>query len=254
MKILFPHRYTFGDLAKPSSFLEFTNRVLPFLLIVTALYFALGLYYSFASDADYQQGEMIRIMYIHVPTAWTALLCYTFMTASAIGSLVWRHPLADIAVRSAAPLGAALAFVSLITGAIWGRPIWGTWWAWDARLTSMFVLFIMYLGILAINRAIGEPVRAARATSVLTIVGFVNIPIIKFSVNWLNTPRQPPSVLRVGNPTLDIEFLRPLLIMCLAFIALFVTLHIASIRNEIWRRRLISQSRLASSADAYSEN
>ncbi len=250
MKILFPHRYAFGDLAKLSSFLEFTNRVLPFLLIVTALYFALGLYYSFASDADYQQGEMIRIMYIHVPAAWTALLCYTVMTASAIGSLVWRHPLADIAVRSAAPLGAAFAFVSLITGAIWGRPIWGTWWAWDARLTSMFVLFIMYLGILAINRVISEPVRAARGTSVLTIVGFVNIPIIKFSVNWLNTPHQPPSVLRIGNPTLDIEFLRPLLIMCLAFIALFVTLHIASIRNEIWRRRLISQSRLASSADA----
>ncbi len=216
MKIFFPLRNAFGDLAKPSKFLELTNRVLPFLGIVTALYFALGLYYSSASDADYQQGEMIRIMYIHVPAVWTALLCYTVMIANAIGWLVWRHPLADIAVRSAAPLGAAFAFVSLITSAICGRSIWATWWVWDARLTSMFVLFLMYLGILAINRAISEPVQATRVISVLTIVGFVNIPIIKFSVNWWNTLHQPPNVLGIDGPALDIEFLRPLLIMGLA--------------------------------------
>jgi heme exporter protein C len=170
------------------------------------------------------------------------------MTLNAVGSLVWRHPLADVSARVAAPLGAAFTFVSLVTGAIWGKPMWGTWWVWDARLTSMFVLFIMYLGILAINRAVDEPTRAARVSAVLIIVGFVNIPIIKFSVEWWNTLHQPASVLRFDGPALDIEFLRPLLIMGLAFTTLFATLYVASIRNEIWRRKLISHYRLAARA------
>jgi heme exporter protein C len=240
--------------AQPARFLELADRALPGLSIVTALIFAAGLYLSFVSDGDYQQGETVRIMYVHVPAAWMAMFCYTVMTANAIGSLVWRHPLADVAARAAVPIGAAFTFVSLVTGAIWGKPMWGTWWVWDARLTSMFVLFLMYLGLLAINRAIDEPTRAARVTAVLILVGFVNIPIIKFSVDWWNTLHQPTSVLRLNGPALDIEFLRPLLTMGLAFAALFLTLHLASIRNEIWRRKLISHRRLAARAAAQREN
>jgi heme exporter protein C len=167
------------------------------------------------------------------------------MTANAIGSLVWRHPLADVAARVAAPLGAAFTFVSLVTGAIWGKPMWGTWWVWDARLTSMFVLLIMYLGILAINRAIDEPTRAARVTAVLIVVGFVNIPIIKFSVDWWNTLHQPASVIRMGGSTIDPSLLWPLLVMAIGFTLLFFTLHIMVMRNEIWRRRVIAMRRIA---------
>lgn len=240
-------------LAQPSRFVELANRTIPILAAATLITFATGLWLSFNSDGDYQQGETVRIMYVHVPAAWMAMLCYSVMTANAIGSLVWKHPLADVAARVAAPLGAAFTFVSLITGAIWGKPMWGTWWVWDARLTSMFVLFIMYLGLLAINRAIDEPTRAARVTAVLIIVGFVNIPIIKFSVEWWNTLHQPASVIRLAGPALDIEFLRPLLVMGLAFACLFATLYVASIRNEIWRRKLISHYRLAARAAAHRE-
>ncbi|MHC2364238.1 heme exporter protein C [Rhizobium leguminosarum] len=240
-------------LAQPARFLDLSERLLPALAALTAFCFAIGLYLSFSSDVDYQQGVTVRIMYVHVPAAWMAMLCYTTMTANAIGSLVWRHPLADVAARVAAPLGAAFTFVSLVTGAIWGKPMWGTWWVWDARLTSMFVLLIMYLGILAINRAIDEPTRAARVTAVLIVVGFVNIPIIKFSVDWWNTLHQPASVMRLDGPALDVEFLRPLLAMGLAFSALFATLYVASIRNEIWRRKLITHDRLAAKAAAHRE-
>jgi heme exporter protein C len=172
------------------------------------------------------------------------------MTANAVGSLVWRHPLADVAAKVAAPLGATFTLISLVTGALWGKPMWGTWWVWDARLTSMFILFIMYLGIVAVNRALDEPTRAARLTAILIIVGFVNIPIIKFSVDWWNTLHQPASVIRFDGPALDIEFLIPLMAMATAFTALFFTLYLASIRNEIWRRRIISQRRLAARAAA----
>ncbi|MBB3593723.1 heme exporter protein C [Rhizobium sp. BK529] len=241
-------------LSQPTRFLELADRVLPGLTIATILCLALGLYLSFVSDGDYQQGETVRIMYVHVPAAWMAMFCYVVMTVNATGSLVWHHPLADVAARAAVPIGAAFTFISLVTGAIWGKPMWGTWWVWDARLTSMFVLFLMYLGLLAINRAIDEPTRAARVTAVLIIVGFINIPIIKFSVDWWNTLHQPASVLRLNGPALDIEFLRPLLTMGLAFAALFFTLHVASIRNEIWRRKLMSHHRLAARAVAQREN
>jgi len=187
----------------------------------------------------------VRIMYVHVPAAWLALMCYTVMTINAVGSLVFRHPLADVAARVAAPLGAWFCLIALVTGAVWGKPMWGTWWVWDARLTSMFVLFIMYLGIIAVNRSLDEPTRAARLTAILIIVGFVNIPIIKFSVNWWNTLHQPASVIRLDGPAVDMEFLVPLMAMAFAFTALFFTLYLAAIRNEIWRRRINSQQRLA---------
>jgi heme exporter protein C len=234
-----------ADTANPSRFVEISGRIIPVFAVGTTLAFAVGLYLSFTSDVDYQQGSTVRIMYVHVPAAWLALMCYTMMTANAVGSIVWRHPLADVAAKVAAPLGAAFTLVSLVTGALWGKPMWGTWWVWDARLTSMFILLIMYLGIVSLNRALDEPTKAARLTAILILVGFVNIPIIKFSVDWWNTLHQSASVIRIGGPTVDIEFLIPLMTMAVAFTLLFFTLYFASIRNEIWRRRIISQRRLA---------
>lgn len=234
-----------NNLANPTRFLALVKRVLPGLWLVTGALFAIGLYLSFTTEGDYQQGLTVRIMYIHVPAAWLSMMCYTIMAISAIGTLVWRHPLADVSHRAAAPLGAAFTLIALVTGSLWGKPMWGTWWVWDARLTSVFVLFLMYLGLIALNRAMDDAGRAARTSAVLILIGFINIPIIKFSVDWWNTLHQPASVLRLGGPTIDPEFLRPLLIMALASTLLFITLHLMSMRNEILRRRLIAQRRLA---------
>jgi heme exporter protein C len=160
------------------------------------------------------------------------------MSVAALGTLVWRHPLADVAAKAAAPLGAAFTLLCLVTGSLWGRPMWGTYWVWDARLTSELVLFLMYLGVLALWRTIDDPIRAARATAVLTLVGAIDLPIIKFSVDWWNTLHQPASVLRLGGSTIHPTILVPLLIMIAAFTLLFLTLHLAAMRNEILRRRL----------------
>jgi len=235
----------FSDLANPTRFLALVARILPWMAAITALCFIIGLYLSFTTAGDYQQGQTVRIMYVHVPAAWLSMMCYSVMAVAAIGTLVWRHPLADVAHKAAAPIGAAFTLLALITGSLWGKPMWGTWWVWDARLTSVFILFLMYLGLIALNRAIDEPSKAARVSAVLILVGFVNIPIIKFSVDWWNTLHQPASVIKMGGSSLDIEFLRPLLIMAIAFTLLFFTLHLAAMRNEIWRRRVATQRRLA---------
>ncbi|HCL65764.1 MAG TPA: heme transporter HemC [Rhizobium sp.] len=235
----------FSDLANPTRFLALAGRVIPWMALLTTLLFAVGLYMSFTTEGDYQQGMTVRIMYVHVPAAWLSMMCYSVMALSAIGTLVWRHPLADVSHKSAAPLGAAFTLIALITGSLWGKPMWGTWWVWDARLTSVFVLFLMYLGLIALNRAMDDPSKAARLSAVLILVGFVNIPIIKFSVEWWNTLHQPASVMRMDGPTIDPEFLRPLLVMAVAFTLLFFTLHLAAMRNEIWRRRIAAQRRLA---------
>jgi heme exporter protein C len=169
----------------------------------------IGLYMSFAAPEDYQQGITVRIMFIHVPAAWLAMMCYSVMAVASLGTLVWRHPLADVAAKTALPIGAAFTFLSLLTGSLWGRPMWGTWWVWDARLTSVFVLFLMYLGLMALHRAMDDPARAARPAAVLTLVGFINIPIIKFSVDWWNTLHQPASVIRMDGPTIHPSMLYP---------------------------------------------
>jgi heme exporter protein C len=160
------------------------------------------------------------------------------MSMAALGTLVWRHPLADVAAKTAAPIGAAFTLLCLVTGSLWGRPMWGTYWVWDARLTSELVLFLMYLGVIALWRTIDDPGRAARAAAVLTLVGALDLPIIKFSVDWWNTLHQPASVFRVGGSTIDPALLLPLLIMAIAFTLLFFTLHLAAMRNEIMRRRV----------------
>src|SRR5205085_9025321 len=204
----------------------------------TALAFAIGLYLVWLAPDDYQQGATVKIMFIHVPNAWLAMGVWTVMSIASIGTLVWRHPLADVAAKSAAPLGAAFTFLALFTGSLWGRPMWGTYWVWDARLTSVLVLFLMYLGVIALWRTVDDPSRAARAAAVLTLVGAINLPIIKFSVNWWNTLHQDASVVRLDGPAIHPAILTPLLVMILAFTLLFLTLHLAAMRNEIMRRRV----------------
>ncbi|WP_439618090.1 heme ABC transporter permease [Shinella sp.] len=238
----------FSDLANPTRFLALVAIVWPYLAGLTLCLFAVGLYLAFTTVGDYQQGETVRIMYVHVPAAWLAMMCYTVMALSALGTLVWRHPLADVSAKAAAPIGACFTLVALITGSLWGKPMWGTWWVWDARLTSVFVLFLMYLGLIALNRAMDDPTRAAKVSAVLILVGFVNIPIIKFSVEWWNTLHQPASVIRLDGPTISAEFLRPLLVMAIAFTLLFFTLHILAMRNEILRRRIAVLRRHAARA------
>ncbi|HWP25348.1 MAG TPA: heme ABC transporter permease [Xanthobacteraceae bacterium] len=226
------------ELANPSRFLALSGRLLPWLAAATALAFAIGLSQAYSAPDDYQQGATVKIMFIHVPSAWLAMMAWAVMSIAALGTLVWRHPLADVAAKSAAPIGAAFTFLCLVTGSLWGRPMWGTYWVWDARLTSVLVLFLMYLGVIALHRAVEDPGRAARAAAVLTLVGAVNLPIIKFSVDWWNTLHQGASVFRLDGPTLHVSILVPLLNMALAFLLLFVTLHLAAMRNEILRRRV----------------
>ena len=225
--------------ANPSFVLRFAAHAIPIFGALAALLLAVGLYLVFfVAPADYQQGETVRIMYIHVPAAWLGMFAYMVMASAALGTLVWRHPVADAAQKSAAPLGAMFTFVCLVTGSLWGKPMWGTWWVWDARLTSVLILFLIYLGLMALSRAIEDPVQAAKPLAIVTLVGFVNIPIIKFSVDWWNTLHQPASVSRLGRPTLDAVFLYPLLTMAIAFTLLFFTLHLMNMRNEILARRI----------------
>ncbi|MEA2903660.1 MAG: heme exporter protein [Alphaproteobacteria bacterium] len=226
------------DLANPTRFLNFVGRLLPWLGAATLLAFAFGIGHAILAPDDYQQGATAKIMFIHVPSAWLAMFIWGTMSIAALGTLVWRHPLADVAAKAAAPIGAAFTLQCLITGSLWGRPMWGTYWVWDGRLTSVLVLFLMYLGVIALWRTIEDPTRAARAAAVLTLVGAINLPIIKFSVDWWSTLHQPASVLRLGGSAIHTSILMPLLIMALAFFLLFFTLHLAAMRNEIMRRRI----------------
>ncbi len=226
------------ELANPTRFMALSERLMPWLWAVAALTCALGLFMAFRAPADYQQGETVLIMYIHVPAAWLSMMCYSIIAVSSVGTLVWRHPLADVSARAAAPIGAAFTFLALVTGSLWGKPMWGTWWVWDARLTSVLVLFLMYLGLIALWRAFDDPARAARPVAILALVGFVNVPIIKFSVEWWNTLHQPASVFRLDGPTIDPSMLWPLLVMGIGYTLLFFALHVAAMRNEIMRRRV----------------
>jgi len=226
------------DFANPTRFLAFAERVLPWLIGLTVLAFAGGLYLTGGAPDDYQQGATVKIMFLHVPSAWLSMFGWTVMSIAALGTLVWRHPLADVAAKAAAPLGAAFTFLCLTTGSLWGRPMWGTYWVWDARLTSVLVLFLMYLGVIALWHTVEEPSRAGRAAAILTLVGAINIPIIKWSVDWWNTLHQPASVVKLSGPAIHPTILLPLMTMAVAFLLLFFTLHIAAMRNEILRRRV----------------
>ena len=225
--------------ANPRRFLKLIDAVEPWAWAFTVILLAVGLYLSLVvAPQDYQQGETVRIMFVHVPAAWMALLAYLDMALASAVAIIFRHPLADIAAKAAAPIGACFTFLALATGSLWGKPMWGTWWVWDARFTSMFVLFLLYLGYIAIWHAIDDPGRAARIAAIVALVGCINLPIIKFSVDWWNTLHQPASVFRIGGPTLHPAILAPLLVMGAAYLALFVTLHLTAIRAEIMARRL----------------
>ncbi|HWE76460.1 MAG TPA: heme ABC transporter permease [Stellaceae bacterium] len=226
-------------LANPNRFMQWSGKLLPWCAIAAVLLLGAGLYLAlFVAPADYQQGESVRIMYVHVPSAYMATMVYAIMaTASAI-ALIWRHPVADIAAREAAPLGAGFTLLCLVTGSLWGKPMWGTWWVWDARLTSVLVLFFLYLGYIALINAFDEPTRGARAGAILALVGVVNLPIIKFSVDWWNTLHQPASIFRLGGPTIAASMLWPLAIMALGFTLLFVTLWLMRIRSALMAAKL----------------
>ena len=229
---------TLIDLANPTRFLPLTARLFPYLVAGTTIALAVSLYLSATAPDDYQQGATVKIMFIHVPNAWLSMFVWAVMSASALGTLVWRHPLADVAAKAAAPIGASFTFLALVTGSLWGRPMWGTYWEWDARLTSVLILFMMYLGLIALWGAVEDPSRAARAAAVLTLVGALNLPIIKFSVDWWNTLHQPESVFRFGGPTIDPSILWPLLLMALGFTFFFVTLLFLRVRSEFLAAKL----------------
>jgi len=236
--------------ANPTRFLRLAGAILPWSGGIAALCLGWGLYLAFfVVPPDYQQGDTVRIMYVHVPAAWMALFCYTTMAAASAAALIWRHAVADLVAKAAAPVGACFTFLALVTGSLWGKPMWGTWWVWDARLTSVLILFFLYLGYMALWQAIEDTQKAARAAAILALVGFVNVPIIKFSVDWWNTLHQPASVLRMGGPTIDSSMLWPLLVMALGFKAYFITVLLLRARSEIAARR-IAALRQATLAEA----
>ncbi|WP_341760035.1 heme ABC transporter permease CcmC [Candidatus Endowatersipora endosymbiont of Watersipora subatra] len=228
----------FLTLAQPARFLRLISIALPYLIALTCLILTVGLWMIFSVPDDYQQGRIVRIMYVHVPSVWIALSAYIVMIFGSLGIVIWRHPLADVAARSAAPIGAVFTFLGLITGSIWGRPMWGTYWVWDARLTSFLILLIIYLSLITLWSSYEEPVKAAHMAAIVVLVGSVNLVIIRFSVEWFTTLHQGPSIVRAGGPSLDPAFLWPLLVMGLGFLSLFITLHFMIMRNEIMRRHI----------------
>lgn len=226
-------------LANPTRFMELSGRMLPWLCGAAAAILAYGFYLAFfVAPPDYQQGETVRIMFIHVPCAWLAMACYALIAISSFGLLVFRHPLADVSAKAAAPLGAAFTFLALVTGSLWGRPMWGTYWVWDARLTSVLILFFLYLGLIALRSSVEDETLASKLTAILALVGIVMLPIIKFSVEWGNTLHQPASIMRLDGPSIDSSILQPLLVMAAGFTVMFLAMHVKAMRNEILRRRV----------------
>ncbi len=237
-------------LANPTRFMALSGAILPWLAALAVATIAFGLYRGWTAPPDYQQGETIKIMYIHVPMAWLGMMGYAVVAFSSFGLLVFRHPLADVSAKAAAPIGAAFTLLALITGSLWGKPMWGTYWVWDARLTSVLLLFFLYLGLIALRSSIEEETLASKLTAVLALVGVVILPFIKISVEglsvpWLgleipawNTLHQPSSVMRTDGPKIHPSQLYPLLYSALGFSLLFFALHMKGMRNEIRRRRV----------------
>ena len=229
--------------ANPNRFMRLSGFVLPWVSGIAAITFAVGLYLALVvSPPDYEQRETVRIMYIHVPAAWMALFSYTLMAASSAAALIWRHPLADVAAKSIAPIGAGFTFICLVTGSLWGQPTWGTWWVWDARLTSVLILFFLFVGYMVLFDAFDDPTKGARAAGVLAMVGFVFVPIIKFSVDILElrTLHQGASVSKLSSPSIHESMLWPLLIMALAYLAYFISLLLVRMRSAILGARVRS--------------
>lgn len=210
-------------LLTPNFFTKIESWLIPILSILLPGTLGIGLYYALlSSPPDYQQGEMVRIMYIHVPSAWMSLGIYSFMAICSFSSLVWKTRMSYILAAAAAPIGAMFALITLVTGAIWGKPIWGTWWVWDARLTSMLVLFLLYISYIAVVNSGSSILRAEKPASVIALIGFINIPIVKFSVDIWYSLHQPASVLKANGPSIHSSMLLPLMIMFASFIIYFM--------------------------------
>ncbi|MFN0218359.1 MAG: heme ABC transporter permease [Hyphomicrobium sp.] len=223
-------------LANPTRFMQLSAMLLPWIAGAAAALLVYGLYLVFfVAPPDYQQGETVKIMYVHVPSAWLAMMGYGLVAASSFGLLVFRHPLADVSAKAAAPIGAAFTFLALFTGSLWGKPMWGTYWVWDARLTSVLILFFLYLGLMALRSSLEDEATAAKLTAVLALVGVAILPIIKFSVDWWNTLHQPSTGF---TSTIDPSMRTPLLVMALGFTLLFFAMHLKAMRNEVLRRRV----------------
>ena len=215
----------FDWLANPNRFSKITEKMQPYILLIAIITLILGLYFGlFDSPKDYQQGDAVRIMYVHVPSAWLASFLYFSLAISCVFYLVWKHPLADLVSSSIAPIGALFSALTLVTGSLWGKPMWGTWWVWDARLTSMLVLFFFYLGYILLSNAFERKIDGSKTASVLAIVGLINLPIVKFSVDWWHTLHQPASIIKIGGPSIDDKMLLPLILMifALSFFSLYM--------------------------------
>ncbi len=225
--------------ANPGRFLRMASVVQPWLTASATLITGIGLLWGlFYAPADWQQGDMVRILYIHVPSAWLASLGYVALAACSAASIIWRHPLADLAAAELGPVGAAFTGLCLATGSLWGKPTWGAWWVWDARLTSVLVLFFLYLGHIALVRAFDDPQRGYRAGAILALVGVVNLPIIKFSVDWWNTLHQPATITLTGAPTMALAMLWPLLVCTIGYTLVFAALVVARTRAAVMERRI----------------
>lgn len=213
----------FDAFANPAKFNKLSRGLSPYLLGLTCALTAIGIILGlFISPEDYQQGHSVRIMYVHVPAAWMATMSYTFIAVMSAIAFVWRHSVADLAARAAAPIGLIMTGLALFTGALWGKPTWGTWWVWDARLTSVLVLFFIYIGYLAIWDSMNDKAKAAKFARIFALLGFVNVPIIKFSVDWWNSLHQPASIIKASGPSIQGSMLAALLIMITAYMVFFV--------------------------------
>ncbi|MFC7377566.1 heme ABC transporter permease [Brevundimonas sp. GCM10030266] len=228
-------------LANPDRFARFTRPLVPVLWVAAAVLLLAGIWFSFAAPEDYQQGDTVRIMFVHVPAASVGLMIYGALGVSSFFALIFRHPLADAAARAAALPGAAYTLLALVTGSIWGKPMWGTWWEWgDARLVSVLVLFLFYLGYMVLRASIDDEQKAARAAAVLGLVGLINLPIVRFSVDWWNTLHQPASLIRAEGPSIAGSMLAPLLMMMAGYLVFFLAVWLTAIRTEIVRRRVVA--------------
>ena len=225
-------------LANPNRFSKLTNKLQIPLLSISTIMILLGLYYGlFDSPKDYQQGDAVRIMYVHVPSAWLASFLFLSLAISCVFYLVWKHPLADLISNSIAPIGAVFSILTLVTGSLWGKPMWGTWWVWDARLTSMLILFFFYLGYILLSNAFERKIDGSKSASVLAIVGIINLPVIKFSVDWWHTLHQPSSILRMDGPSIDKEMLLPLTLMMVGFSLFSLFLIIINVKTKLLEKK-----------------
>jgi len=226
-------------LANPARFTRIADRALPWLAVLTLALLGFGLAQAlYFSPPDYQQGESVRMMYVHVPAAGLSMMIYSIMAVASASFLIWRHPLADIAARVSAPLGAGFTLITLITGSLWGKPMWGTWWEWDGRMTSVLVLFFLYIGYIALSDNYLHQERGKKICAVMALVGFVNIPIIHFSVEWWNTLHQPASILRAGGNAIHESMRLPLYSLWLAFFGMYLCLLLVRMKTALIEQKI----------------